>query len=448
MPAVASSDRTPAGQARPDGSRGADVRADAARVLDAVMHRGRSLKAELSTAQSRIGDGRDRALLEAMVMAGLRNRADYDATLKAWLPRPPGQRDNDLRALLYAGLAQLDAMGLPSHAAVDATVEAARLLKRTHQAGLVNAVLRRATREPLVRADAQAGWPQWLLRQLRADWPEDIESILRASRVSPPMWLRVNRRKHDRDAYAMQLREQGIDVRMPEHPADALLLETPVAVNVLPGFSEGSVSVQDGSAQQIAEAFELKAGMRVLDACAAPGGKTAHLLEREADLQVIAADIDARRLRRVEEGLQRLGLSAQMLAADATRPDAWWDGRTFDAILIDAPCSATGILRRQPDILLHRRAEDISALVGLQSRMLDALWPTLVAGGTLVYATCSILREENDRQVEAFLGRTLDARLIPLDATFGRDTGCGHQRLPGEEGMDGFFYARIHKLPG
>lgn len=432
-------------KARPGDSRGAGVRADAARVLDAVMHRGRSLKVELSTAQSRIDDGRDRALLEAMVMAALRNRADYEATLKSWLPRPLGQRDSELRALLYAGLAQLDVMGLPSHAAVDATVEAARLLKRTHQAGLVNAVLRRATREALVRADAQAGWPQWLLQHLHADWPGDIDAILRASRVSPPMWLRVNHRKTDRDAYAARLREQGMDVRMPDHPADALLLETPVAVSALPGFGEGLVSVQDGSAQQIADAFALKAGMRVLDACAAPGGKTAHLLEREPGLQVIAADIDARRLRRVEEGLQRLDLSAQTLVADATQPDAWWDGRPFDAILIDAPCSATGILRRQPDILLHRRAEDVAALAALQSRMLDALWSMLATGGTLVYATCSILRGENDRQIRAFLQRTPAAQLEPLDAAFGHDTGFGRQRLPGEDGMDGFFYARLRK---
>ncbi|MBS0214817.1 MAG: 16S rRNA (cytosine(967)-C(5))-methyltransferase RsmB [Proteobacteria bacterium] len=445
MPAVANFKQTRPDQARTGGDRGAGVRADAARVLDAVMHRGRSLKVELSTAQSRIADGRDRALLEAMVMAALRNRADYEATLKAWLPRPPGQRDNDLRALLYTGLAQLDAMGLPSHAAVDATVEAARLIKRTHQAGLVNAVLRRATRQPLVRADAQAGWPQWLLERLRADWTGDVDAILRASRMSPPMWLRVNRRKVDRDAYAARLREEGVDVRMPDHPVDALLLETPVAVSALPGFGDGLVSVQDGSAQQIADAFALKAGMRVLDACAAPGGKTAHLLEREPGLQVTAADIDARRLRRVEEGLQRLGLTAQTLVADAAKPDAWWDGRAFDAILVDAPCSATGILRRQPDILLHRRVEDVTALAALQSRMLDALWPTLAPGGTLVYATCSILREENDRQVEAFLQRTTDARLDPLDASFGRDTGCGHQRLPGEDGMDGFFYARLRK---
>lgn len=423
------------------------MRADAARVLDAVMHRGHSLKAELSNAQSRIGDGRDRALLEAMVMAALRNRPDYEATLKAWLPRPLGQRDGELRALLYAGFAQLDAMGLPDHAAVDATVEAARLLKRTHQAGLVNAVLRRATREPLPRADAQAGWPQWLLDALHSDWPEAVDAILRASRVSPPMWLRVNRRKGDRDAYATHLRELGMEVRMPDRPAYALLLDTPVAVNALPGFAEGMVSVQDGSAQRIADAFALKPGMRALDACAAPGGKTAHLLEREPELQVVALDVDARRLRRVGEGLQRLGLPAHVLAADATRPDAWWDGRAFDAILVDAPCSATGILRRQPDILLHRRAEDVAALVELQARMLDALWPTLAPGGTLVYATCSILRDENDRQVAAFLQRTPDAELVALDAAFGRDTGFGHQRLPGEDDMDGFFYARLRKRP-
>ncbi|WP_103074895.1 16S rRNA (cytosine(967)-C(5))-methyltransferase RsmB [Solilutibacter silvestris] len=431
--------------ARLDGARGAGVRADAARVLDAILHGGRSLKAELSAAQSRIEDSRDRALLEAVVMAVLRNRADYDATLQAWLPRPLGQRDNDLRVLLYVGLAQLDAMGLPAHAAVAATVDAARLMKRVHQAGMVNAVLRRATREPLVRADALAGWPQWLLQDLRADWPEDVEAILRASRIAPPMWLRVNRSKIDRESYAARLREQGLDPRMPDHPVDALLLETPVAMSALPGFDEGLVSVQDGSAQQLADAFTLKPGMCVLDACAAPGGKAAHLLEREPTLRLLALDVDARRLRRVREGLQRLGLQAARVAADATAIDEWWNGQPFDAILIDAPCSATGILRRQPDILLHRRAEDVAALVALQARMLDALWPTLAAGGTLVYATCSILQAENARQIEAFLARTADAELVALDATFGRDTGLGHQRLPGEGDMDGFFYARLRK---
>lgn len=421
------------------------MRADAARVLDAVMHRGRSLKVELSAAQTRSEDGRDRALLEAIVMAVLRNHADYDATLQAWLPRSLGQRDGDLRALLYAGLAQLDAMGLPSHAAVAATVDAARVINRTHQAGLVNAVLRRATREPLVRADTLAGWPHWLLDQLRADWPNDVEAILEASRTSPPMWLRVNRGKIDRDAYLQRLREHGLDARVPEHPVDALLLDTPVAVAALPGFDDGLVSVQDGSAQQLADAFELRAGMRVLDACAAPGGKTAHLLERAPALQMTAMDVDARRLRRVGDGLKRLGLSADMIVGDATAVDDWWNGQRFDAILVDAPCSATGILRRQPDILLHRREEDVTALVALQARMLDALWVTLAPGGTLVYATCSILQDENMRQVEAFLQRTNDAQLDPLDGRFGHDTGFGHQRLPGEGDMDGFFYARIRK---
>mgnify|MGYP006195817461 CR=1 FL=1 len=426
---------------------GAALRADAARVLDGVLHRGRSLKAELAAVLPGIDEPRDRALLEAIVFAALRRRPAYEAALAEWMPRPPGRRDAPLRALLYAGFAQLDALRLPSHAAVASTVEAARVLGRTHQSGLVNALLRRASRDGIPAGDPGAAWPAWLREAVHRDWPDAAGTIIAASAQPAPMWLRVNRRSGTPDGYRTRLAGAGIHATADARCPDGLRLDTPVPVAALPGFAEGDVSVQDGSAQLVADALAAGEGARVLDACAAPGGKAAHLLERDPALRLLALDVDARRLRRVQETLERVGVAAgvRLREADATDAAKWWDGVPFEGILLDAPCSATGVVRRQPDILLHRRASDIDALAATQSRLLDALWPTLARGGALLYATCSILRRENDLQVAAFLARTPDATLQRLDDRFGRDTGAGSQRLPGADGMDGFFYARLLK---
>jgi 16S rRNA (cytosine967-C5)-methyltransferase len=429
-------------------------RVAAARVVDAVLHRGRSLKAEFAKALPALDDPRDRALVEAICFAAVRERTRYAAALETWVAKPLGKRDEPLRAMLYVGFAQLDALRLPAHAAVDATVEATRALGRPHQAGMVNALLRRAQREGLPPADPAQNWPSWLLEALRRDWPQECDAILAASAEPAPLWLRVNARQLSREDYARQLRAAGIDALAHPDLSAALRLDTRHAVQALPGFDEGWVSVQDGAAQAVADAFALAPGMRVLDACAAPGGKTAHLLEREPDLRMTVLDIDARRLRRTQETLTRIGVGGNIAyrAADAADTDRWWrtdakPGEAFDAILIDAPCSATGIVRRQPDILLHRRENDLDALVATQARLLDALWPTLAPGGVLVYATCSILRRENALQIEAFLARTPDATVDALPASFGREDGPGRQRLPGEDGMDGFFYARLRKRP-
>ncbi|MDH5821933.1 16S rRNA (cytosine(967)-C(5))-methyltransferase RsmB [Luteimonas sp. RD2P54] len=436
----------PPGKSSP--AAGSAPRALAAGVLDAVLHRGRSLKAELAAALPQLDDTRDRALVEAICFAALRQRPRYDTALAAWMARPLAARDRPLRALLHAGFAQLDPLGLPAHAAVAATVEAARSLGRAHQAGMVNALLRRAQREGLPPCDPAAAWPGWLLARLRADWPGDAEAILAASAAPAPLWLRVNRRHGDRDAYAARLREAGIEALAADGFEDALRLDAPVPVAALPGFAEGAVSVQDVSAQCVADALAPAPGARVLDACAAPGGKAAHLLERDPGLRLTALDLDPARLARVGAGLSRLGVAAQarLLAADAALPASWWDGEPYDAILLDAPCSATGVARRQPDVLLHRRASDIDALAALQAALLDALWPLLRPGGALVYATCSILHQENARQVAAFLARTADATAAPLDDRYGRIHGVGRQRLPGEQGGDGFFVARLVRL--
>ena len=425
-------------------SAGVNARVSATRVLDVVLHRGRSLKATLAAALPSLADPRDRALVEAIVMCALRQRARFDEALAQWMARPLGERDHELRALLHAGFAQLE-MGLPAHAAVAASVDAARALGRAHQAGLVNAVLRRAQREGLPQAGNEAAWPAWLAQRIRGDWPSEHEAIFAASAHEAPMWLRVNRRLHARDAYAGLLQDAGIVSHVVPSLADALRLDTALPVHELPGFDAGAASVQDGAAQAVADALAPPPGARVLDACAAPGGKSAHLAERDPSLRITALDVDARRVRRMQETFARLALDIDARTADALQAHAWWDGSPYDAILIDAPCSATGIVRRQPDILLHRRESDIAALADTQAQLLDATWPLLAPGGVLLYATCSILRAENAAQVEAFLARTPDATLAPLDAAYGRDTGFGHQRLPGEEGMDGFFYARLRK---
>ena len=420
------------------------MRVAAARVIDVVLHRGRSLKATLAAALPALADPRDRALVEAIVFTALRQRARFDAALEAWLAKPLGARDHELRALLHAGFAQLS-LGMPDHAVVAATVDAARALGRPHQAGLVNAVLRRAQREGLPAAGDEAAWPRWLAQRIRTDWPGQADAIFAASAEEAPMWLRVHARATTRDGYLERLHEAGIDGQVDASLPDAIRLDAALPVQQLPGFDDGVVSVQDGAAQRVADALSPRPQARVLDACAAPGGKAAHLVERDPSLRITALDVDPRRVRRMQDGFARLKLDIEAAAADATRPDTWWDGVPFAAILLDAPCSATGIVRRQPDVLLHRRETDIAALVDAQAMLLDAAWPMLAAGGTLLYATCSILREENAAQVEAFLARTADAALEPLEAGFGHDTGFGAQRLPGEAGMDGFFYARLRK---
>jgi 16S rRNA (cytosine967-C5)-methyltransferase len=369
------------------------------------------------------------------------------------MDKPLPAREHLIESLLLAGLAQLDALALPAHAAVSATAEAARVLRRPAFVGLVNALLRRTSREPWPVSDDPAiaySYPNWLVARLREDWPDDIDELLGAGNRIAPLWLRVNARLTGRAAYAQRLQDADVVAHAPELPAHALRLDQGAAPEQLPGWADGLISVQDAAAQLAAAALAPRNGERVLDACCAPGGKSAAMLE-VADIELIALDSDARRLARVEAALLRLRLLNRVAprpilrVADAGDLDAWWDGKPFDAVLLDVPCSATGIVRRQPDIKWHRRESDIAALTATQDHLLDATWRVLRPGGRLLYTTCSILRAENSRRIAAFLARTSDASEIPLDAHYGRPAHPGRQRMPGEEGMDGFFYALLSK---
>jgi len=417
----------------------------AAKVLHAVMHHRRSLKAELARVLPKLNDHRDRALLEAMCFSALRRRHRYERALQSWLQTPLKRSQSMVHALLLVGLAQIEALQLPAHAALSATVDTARALGFPRHSGLINALLRRAQRQGVAPCQPEENWPSWLLEQVRTDWPQQAQAIIAASAVSAPLWLRVNPHHQCRADYVNRLQAAGIQVQSSSLAVDALYLPTAVPVAHLPEFTQGAVSVQDLAAQLVADALQPARGARILDACAAPGGKTAHLLERDRDLQITALDVDAQRARRIHATLKRLNLEKNIRIhhADATAPATWWDGQPFDAIVLDAPCSATGIIRRQPDILLHRQPEDIEALVRLQARLLDALWPLLRPGGVLLYTTCSILRVENEQQIRDFIARTPTAQIDPLPAHFGhRESGMA-QRFPGEEGGDGFFYARL-----
>ncbi|EEZ42171.1 ribosomal RNA small subunit methyltransferase B [Photobacterium damselae subsp. damselae CIP 102761] len=284
------------------------------------------------------------------------------------------------------------------------------------------------------------GHPSWLLKLLKQAYPNDVDAICAANNTKAPMWLRVNRQHHNRDEYRKLLDAEGIATELHPQAGDALRLLSPCDVYKLPGFEQGWVSVQDAAAQLAIEYLQPQAGELILDCCAAPGGKTAHILEHVPSAQVVAIDCDEHRLARVHDNLQRLNLQAKVLCADARYPEKWWDGDKFDRILLDAPCSATGVIRRHPDIKWLRRGEDIAALAQLQAEIFDAMWLQLKSGGTLVYATCSITPQENRDQVSAFLTRTADATLVGSEAT-----NPGRQILPGEENMDGFYYAVLQK---
>ncbi len=398
-------------------------------------------------------EARDRALAAELSYGVCRWYRRLDALIAALLRKPFKRKDRDIHVLLLTGAYQLLYSRVPAHAALSTTVDATRALGKGWASKLVNGVLRRLQREYAglaMRVDADEAvryaQPDWLYRALRAAWPGQHEDILEALQQRPPMTLRIDLKQTGRDEYVDRLAAAGIAAHRHATVETALVLDHPVAVDALPGFAQGLVSVQDAGAQLAGDFLDLRPGQGVLDACAAPGGKTIDVLQRAPDLQVTALDIDAGRLDRVAENLARAGCAADLQLGDATAPPAGdWGGRRYDRILVDAPCSATGVLRRHPDIRLLRRADDIETMVRRQAAILDAMWSLLRPGGRLLYATCSLLPAENARQVDAFCRRHPEARPVELPAATGIRAGIGVQLLPGVDDTDGFFYAALRR---
>ena len=425
----------------------------AAKALAAVLNGKASLNSSLPLQLDKV-EVRDRGLTQDLAFGTARWQPRLSALANKLLQKPFKAADADVEALLLVGLYQLLYTRIPAHAAIGETVGCADKLKKPWAKALLNAVLRNAQREsealltelehdPVVRT----AHPRWLQKSLKAFWPQQWEAICAANNAHPPMILRVNRRHKTRDAYLQLLVESGIEAQPCVFSQDGIVLAEPCDVRNLPGFAEGWISVQDEAAQLAADLLDLAPGQRVLDACCAPGGKTCHILEVEPELAgVVAVDLEAKRLVRVRENLERLGLSAELIAADGRDTATWWDGKPFQRILLDAPCSATGVIRRHPDNKLTRQPDDIAALATLQGELLDAMWPTLEVGGILLYATCSTLPTENTEVIEAFLARTPGARELDIAGQFGIKQPHGRQLLAQEGGHDGFYYAKLIKI--
>lgn len=425
------------------------TRAAAAQALASVLA-GKSLNRALPPWLSKV-DPRDRGLLQQLCYGTLRQLPRLEAILVQLLSKPLRDKDHDVHALLLIGLYQLEGTRIPNHAAVSATVEAIRELKKPWAKSLTNAILRRYLREQgaleqQLGAAAKAAHPQWLYNKLEKQWPAAAASIFAAANEQPPMTLRINGQKISRAAYLEKLNAADITARPGAVAAQAVVLQQPVDVFELPDFDTGEASVQDEAAQMAALLLAPQPGERILDACSAPGGKACHILELQPELgELVAMDIDEDRLHRVTENLQRLQLQATLVVGDAAAPPAKLEPNSFDAILVDAPCSAIGVIRRHPDVKVLRRESDIPTLAAQQLSILCGLWPLLKPGGRLLYATCSILNEENSRVVSRFLEQGGDASLNMPGQPWGEPCSHGRQLLPQVHGPDGLFYAMLDK---
>ena len=426
----------------------AAVAEDIAQVL-----RGKSLSALLPEYASKVAE-KDIGLFKELCFGTLRWYPAIELLLQELMQKPMREKEYEVQGLLACGLYQLMYTRVADHAAINETVAAVTKLKRPWAKALVNAVLRNFQRQ---RAELEAklaknpvfvrAHPQWLLDSLFSCWGSEIAiDIIAANNQQAPMALRVNALKGSRDDYLQQLNATNIAAQATQFSEQGILLQAATDVSELPGFSDGSVSVQDEAAQLAATLLELKPNQRVLDACCAPGGKTCHILETQANLsKVVAVELEGRRMQRVEENLQRLGLNAELVVADASATESWWGGDSFQRILLDAPCSASGVIRRHPDIKLLRKPTDIGKLAALQLHLLRSLWQTLEENGILLYATCSVLPLENDQVIEKFLAEAPDAVLYSIEAQWGMKTDFGRQLFPTINGNDGFYYSRLRK---
>jgi len=421
-------------------------------LLVQVLKHHRSLS-EVLDSKFDIPDTRDRAFVQALCYTVLRFYPRYQAILDPRLAKPFKAKDFDLYLALICGICQLLDMRVAEHAALADTVEIARQVGKPWAVGLLNGVLRGVQR---TLASCQTAWqdaqpsiyyahPAWWLERWQRDWPDHWQSIAKANLQPPPMTLRVNGLQSSVEDYLAQLHAVGLEAERAPHTTCGIILREAVEVSRLPGFAQGQVSVQDGAAQLAAPLLECAPGMRVLDACAAPGGKLAHILEMYPDCQVWAVEQDHRRVGLIHDTLQRLRLSAVVKPGDASEPATWWDGQLFDRILLDVPCSACGVIRRHPDIKYLRRLSDIAVLAATQQKILQNVWPLLAPSGRIVYVTCSILDDENTQQIVTFVQQTSDAEIIPIQSSWGIAQTVGRQVLPGQQQMDGFYYACLRK---
>ncbi|MEC8417016.1 MAG: 16S rRNA (cytosine(967)-C(5))-methyltransferase RsmB [Pseudomonadota bacterium] len=426
-----------------------NLRADCAWVIYQILEHGKSSRECLERVQRR-HNVRDNAWLQEMSLGVMRRLPILQHWLRGLLDRPLKGNKKVVEHLILLGLYQLHYSRVSSHAAVGETVAAASYLGATSLKGLVNAVLRNFQREslgdkPIENPIIESGLPKWLFKAIENAYGEDASRVREATNAMAPIWLRVNKQKTSLTAFSAALDNINVAYTTSEEHGDAVILQKREDITALPGFNDGHFAVQDGAAQLAAYYLQAKAGERILDCCAAPGGKTGHIAENTPDVgYLLALDADATRLKRVEENMTRLQHTVDIKQGDATAPDTWWDGELFDRILLDAPCSATGVIRRHPDIRWLRKSSDIDNLAALQRQILDTLWALLKPGGTMLYATCSILPQENTQQIQQFLAQTPDAQLSPV-TKIETSERPGRQILPGEQQMDGFYYARLVK---
>jgi len=427
------------------------ARSAASLIITEVVVKQRSLNITLTEYLSTL-DENDRGFCQQLCYGVIRWHPSLTFLSKQLLKKAFKNKDADIEALLLIGIYQLRDLRTPPHAAISETVNAAKKLGKQWATGLLNACLRNYQRQQAEletqlkhNAVADNAHPEWLLKYYQQDWPEHWQQIMQANNQQAPMMLRVNQQQASRETYLEQLSQQGIAASALPNCDQGVLLDKACDVNLLPGFASGRASVQDGAAQLVASILDIQPNQRILDACAAPGGKSCHILEQEAGNTLLALDISAERLKQIEQNTTRLQLTAELKAADAADVEAWWDGDLFDRILIDAPCSGSGVIRRHPDIKLLRRADDIAALAQTQQQLLDNLWPLLKADGLMVYTTCSAFKKENEQQIEAFLQRHPEAEQVRFDQPPATTRPYGYQRLPGDDVMDGFYYACLRR---
>ncbi len=438
---------------------GSSTRAAAAKIIAQILNNHGSLSTLFGSDEMQGLSAVDKAFTKELCFGVMRHFYQLENIAGQLLKKPLRNKDYDILALLLIGCYQILQMRTADHAAVSETVEATKILKKKWATGVINGSLRnllRNTSKMVSKANNSAesryNFPQWLIESLQKSWPQEWDKIIEASNQRAPMVLRINQRHTSIDEYCKLLADT--DIGFDKHPAakDGLILTKAVPVVSLPGFEDGLVSVQDGAAQLAADIADLKPSIRILDCCAAPGGKTCHILEKE-DVELVAIELEPNRADMIEDNLERLGLGAQVITCDATATEEWWDGEKFDRILLDTPCSGTGVIRRHPDIKVLRTPKEVEQLQQQQLKLLDSMWELLADGGILIYATCSVLPQENSMLIKQWLQNRNDAQHIPIDVDWGIPQEYGRQILPGDSagideiqnGMDGFFYAKLCK---